>query len=63
MNIILYMDVSNGYFDPKFAMAVANPSPKIDGYIRYAISIDIMDPNKPDVVLTSEVKDVVDEYI
>ena len=56
--IILYLDVFPGMND-KYISAQTDPAPKVDFCTRYAITVKIPDPNKPDATLpVHEIKEV-----
>ena len=61
MNIDFYFDVWPG-MDVRYIAASTVPGEKINpSWIRYKISVNIPDPNKPDVVLVGEAEEVTSE--
>lgn len=59
LKIILYLDLYPGQ-DMKYAMAVANPTAKLDSFTRYRLTVELPDPARPDAdaeVLVEELGD------
>jgi hypothetical protein len=58
MKVVLYLDLFPG-IDPRYLLAQTSPGAKTSGYTRYAITVNLPDPNEPDVIVSAdEVKEV-----